>query len=233
MEETMFLLQETKGRGGRYTGGLLLKQSDLYDEEYMNSILKRENTLMYGSTRGYMNDCIHMSKEEFEEVFSGHIDEVKYLLNGRGIFRKEVIEAFSDEGKPKYKVITKLEIGHIYADVSGNKWLYMGNVKFHGECEISWGGRKNDITLGGNMYIPVCIYTEPIIDIEKVKFDIADNLASWGETVIGKWFLKGKKKIVKDLGNSGITLEDLRDCTVKLPKSYLYSYERTVKFKLY
>lgn len=227
MNKPLFLVQYNStgsSSRGKLSGGILLTLEDLFDKEYMKTVLRGSSTLMYGYRRGYFENIIHMRKEEFEEVFNGHIEKVQYLMTEIIVFRKEICTAYDGVKRTKHKLLTKLIPGHLYLDKNNTTvWYYVGNVHIVGAID-----HTIILNANGNLFIHVNKHTN--LNKEYIIQDIAGSIESKSRKKLD--ILKGYKQVITDLGDAKIAFSDISEYKTILPRSTLYGYERTLKYAI-
>lgn len=223
MNKPYFFIQYNGSRG-KLAGGIILELSDLLDKSYMKQILRGRHSFMYGYARNSLQDIKSMRLPEFEGMFNRvQIEEIKYLIRDYSVFRREIYDKYSGVEKPNYKKITKLIPGHVYlSEDETTRWLYLGNIHLIGKVE-----NCERVNNSGNCFLH--IMGDGKLNDEWFVRNITNLILS---TRNEKSFLKGIKKVIKDLGDSGINLDSLSSGKVILPKSYFYSYERVLTYKI-
>lgn len=221
---------------GIRSGGVVLDLEDLCDANYMSQLMKGSYSILYQLGRGSLKSIVSMSLTEFETIFYtyrkayGQMDIPKHLGHllgyngGVSVFRKEITDKYGPQ-KEAISTTQNYSVGDIIEGVDGSLYVYMGNVK---KLEISID-RELRATYSGHFYIPVGNIT-----IEDGLHQLYSNWLKQASTNFKKakkCFLKTKRKAkagsVLKASTGGIG-EGEHQVKMVLPRSYLYSYDRTL-----
>lgn len=211
---------------GIQSGGLILTKEDLLDKEYFNTYINSgKTTLLYAKSREYLQNVKSMQLEEFEELFEGHLNtgEMDHLLGIDGsecYFRKEIEKKYGKkDDRPKKHYTTMYKEGDCIIDSCGRKRVYMGEFEYF---KLELEGVVT--TLSGHFYC----YLDDAEDIESFKKSLQSS--NWNFTRRRKQFGKTKRKAETDaIYFEGSPIPEKEGhLSIIIPKSYLYSYERTL-----
>jgi len=221
---------------GIQSGGVVLTFDDMFDQAYVTKLLRNgyaESKLMYQVGRNSLQDVKSMRVDEFESIFRGHTDDIKYLLGYSDLtspFRKEILTAYGpDLYREVKKSTTVYKKGDIFMGSDNIKYIYLGNFEYVNV----YIDKELVAAYKGHFYMPM---SAELLKNTNREFEV-DTILEYFKRVrlspkkFSANFLKTKKKAevnsVMNIGHKGLNSEG--EFNVILNRDFIHNYERKLK----